>query len=160
MHFLFSVSFPLWYQSPMEADPTSTNSSPLSNQPNSTQNDPIVLLNHSISTKLTRNNYLSWQSQIVPLLHGYKLHQFLDATPPSPTITTSSGEIQLNSAYLTWHQQDQLLLGWLRSSLSEPILAQVVSSKTSSELWHTLQSFTLHLSLQFFMTFSQAQKQG
>lgn len=62
--------------------------------------------------------------------------------PLSPTITTTTGDqssTSINGAYLTWHKQDQLLLGWLRSSLSEQILAEVVSSKTSRELWQMLQ---------------------
>jgi gag-polypeptide of LTR copia-type len=32
-----------------------------------------------------------------------------------------------------------MILGWLRSSLSREILAQVVSAKTYADLWQTLQ---------------------
>jgi hypothetical protein len=63
----------------------------------------IILLNLPIATKLNRTNFLVWQSQIVPLLHGYDLFKFVDylsPSPPNPTIT-SDNTIVLNPAYLT-----------------------------------------------------------
>ena len=55
------------------------------------------MLTLPISTKLDRDNYLSWQSQIVPLLHAYGLYRFLEiTTPPSATILTD-----------TWLDSDQ-----------------------------------------------------
>jgi hypothetical protein len=76
-------------------------------------NESIVLLNLPIATKLNRKNFLVWQSQIVPLLHGYDLFKFVDSpSPPDPTITFGD-TISLNPTYLTWRKQDQLLLRWL-----------------------------------------------
>jgi gag-polypeptide of LTR copia-type len=37
--------------------------------------------------------------------------------------------------------QDQLLLGWLRSSLTETLVAQVVSSTTTKELWTSIEDY-------------------
>jgi gag-polypeptide of LTR copia-type len=42
-------------------------------------------------------------------------------------------------------QQDQLLLVWLLSSISESVVSQVIHCTTSSELWHEL---TVHFSSQ------------
>jgi hypothetical protein len=86
-------------------------------------NDSIVLLNIPISMKLTKNNYLSWQYQITPLLHCYGLYHFLLSPPPTPTIISTTDQSQINPCYLSWHKHDQLILGWLRSSLSEPLPA-------------------------------------
>ncbi|KAJ3686759.1 hypothetical protein LUZ61_015923 [Rhynchospora tenuis] len=108
-------------------------STPLSDSP------PIISLTLPIATKLTLSNYLTWKSQILPMIHGYSLTSFIQSPPPSPTVTADNGEITINSAYLPWHRQDQLLLGWIRSSLSESILSQVVSCETSRELWTSLQ---------------------
>ncbi|KAJ3704251.1 hypothetical protein LUZ61_007956 [Rhynchospora tenuis] len=104
----------------------------------SSNNASIELLNLPISTKLNQNNFLDWQSQIVPLLHEYELFKYVESPNlPSPTII--SGEtVQPNPDYLQWHEQDQLLLGWLRSSLSEPVLDQVVLCTTSAALWSML----------------------
>lgn len=104
-------------------------SSPSLNPPNNS----IVILNIPISTKLTRTNYLSWKSQIEPILHGHNLHRFLSAPPLSPTITIGSQTFQ-NPDY----QQDQLLLGWIRSSLFDTLLSQVLSCSSSAALWENL----------------------
>jgi hypothetical protein len=93
------------------------------------------MLSLSISTKLDRENYLSWQSQIVPLLYAYGLFRFLEANYSPPLIVlTNTGAIQPNHAYLPWYKQDQMFLGWLRSSLTREVLAQVVFTKTSVDL--------------------------
>ncbi|KAJ1692595.1 hypothetical protein LUZ63_009293 [Rhynchospora breviuscula] len=119
---------------------SNSSSSPLNSisQSTTSSTDSLVLLNLPIATKLNRSNFLSWQSQIVPLLHGYDLFRFVEAPhPPDPTIS-SDNVTQLNPAFLAWRKQDQLLLGWLRSSLTEPLLAQVVSCNTAAELWALL----------------------
>jgi hypothetical protein len=68
---------------------------------NGNQETPLVMLSLPISTKLERENYLSWQSQIVPLLHAYGLFRFLETdSSPSPTILTTTGVSQINHAYL------------------------------------------------------------
>jgi gag-polypeptide of LTR copia-type len=38
-----------------------------------------------------------------------------------------------------WTKQDQLILGWILSSLTEPVLNQVVACNSTREVWHTLQ---------------------
>ncbi|KAJ4818128.1 hypothetical protein LUZ62_030694 [Rhynchospora pubera] len=115
----------------------STSTSSSTSLPSSTP-DSLILLNLPISTKLNLNNFLAWQSQIVPLLHGYDLFKYVHSpTPPDPTITVGTA-VQLNPSYVQWQKQDQLLLGWIRSSLSEPLLAQVVSCTTSASLWSML----------------------
>jgi hypothetical protein len=118
---------------PFTDNPNSIPSPPQHSTSSSTKS--IVLLNIPISIKLTITNYLSWQSQITPLLYGYGLYHFLLSPPPTPTSISLSDQSQLNSCYLSWHKQDQLILGWLRSSLSEPLLAQVISCSTSNQLW-------------------------
>jgi gag-polypeptide of LTR copia-type len=117
-----------------------SNSSPTSFVSNGNQEPPLVMLSLPISTKLDRENYLSWQSQIVPLLHAYGLFRFLEANSSPPlTVLTNTGAIQPNPAYLPWYKKDQMLLEWLRSSLTREVLAQVVSAKTSADLWLMLQ---------------------
>ncbi|KAJ1695555.1 hypothetical protein LUZ63_012253 [Rhynchospora breviuscula] len=99
----------------------------------------IVSLTLPVSTKLTSSNYLTWQCQILPIINGYNLTSFIESASPSPTITNADGGIDINPAYLPWHRQDQLLLGWIRSTLSDQIQSQVVSCVTSRELWSSLQ---------------------
>ena len=99
---------------------------------------PLVIINTPIATKLHRNNYLAWKSQIVPALYGHDLYHFLEEEPPAKLLTID-GQEKSNPLRAAWNKQDQLLLSWLRSSLSDTILGQVVSCKTSAELWTLLQ---------------------
>lgn len=100
--------------------------------------DPIIPLNYPISTKLNQNNYLTWKSQIQPIIHGFNLTRFLDEPPPVRTIPNSAGVMVNNPAFHLWDRQDQLLIGWIRSSLTETIQGQVSSCSTTGELWSSL----------------------
>jgi hypothetical protein len=118
---------------------------PISTSPNSNSSsistitpDPVVIISIPIAMKLTTSNYLAWQAQVLPIIHGYNLSKFIESPPPSSTSSTT-GQLEVNPEYLHWHRQDQLLLGWLRSSLTDSVQAQVVSASTTLELWITLQ---------------------
>lgn len=106
---------------------------------------PLVILNLLISTKLNRSNFLAWKSQILLALHGHDLFRYLDEDPPLKNITVEGVE-KSNPAYFHWYKQDQLLLTWIRSLLSETILNQVVSVSSSrarlTELCRSLQNTT------------------
>jgi gag-polypeptide of LTR copia-type len=75
------------------------------------------------------------------LIHGYDLGRFLGSPPPATTRRTTNGIVEINPDYLPWHCQDQLLLGWLRSSLTEILLARVVSTTNTKELWQSLEEY-------------------
>ncbi|KAJ3686455.1 hypothetical protein LUZ61_015619 [Rhynchospora tenuis] len=120
----------------IEPSPIQSRTSNISSSSNS---DNIILINLSISTKLTASNYLSWRSQILPLIHGHRLAKYIESPPPQPTRHGSNGAYEVNPEYLNWHCQDQLLLGWIRSSLTEQIQSHVVTCSTTMELWIKLQ---------------------
>uniref|UniRef100_A0A2N9I499 Reverse transcriptase Ty1/copia-type domain-containing protein n=1 Tax=Fagus sylvatica TaxID=28930 RepID=A0A2N9I499_FAGSY len=52
----------------------------------STTNAPTSLphIQHLITIKLTRDNYLLWKAQIIPYLRGQHLYGFIDGTKPAP----------------------------------------------------------------------------
>jgi gag-polypeptide of LTR copia-type len=104
-----------------------------------TSSDPIIQLSIPISAKLDRNNFLTWKSQIEPIIHGYGLYDFLDSKDdiPAPELVLADKN-QPNPAYLAWRKQDQLLLGWLRSSIKESVLSQLIACRTSFDLWQSL----------------------
>jgi gag-polypeptide of LTR copia-type len=64
-------------------------------------------------------------------------------------MSSPTGTLSINPAYVNWHRQDHLLLGWIQSSLTESVQAQVVSCNTTADLWINLQ--------QSFSSFSCAQ---
>ncbi|KAL5718134.1 hypothetical protein ACHQM5_011070 [Ranunculus cassubicifolius] len=86
-------------------------------------------------------NYLVWRSQFNPLLTIYDLEGFLDGSSTCPK-QLSPGEngspAAVNLEYILWKKQDQILLSWIFSSLTEHVLAQVVGQTTSLGVWKTL----------------------
>ncbi|KAG6749379.1 hypothetical protein POTOM_046424 [Populus tomentosa] len=84
-----------------------------------------------ISIKLASNNYLLWKAQVLPVLRGYGLLGYVKDEVPCPesTIIGENGELQTNPAAAVWLRTDQLILGWMNSSLSDGPLSQVINSK-------------------------------
>jgi hypothetical protein len=92
----------------------------------STSTTPSSLphIQHLITIKLNRDNYLLWKAQIVPYLRGQHLYGFIDGTKPAPppTLAVTASETTTvipNPEFYTWHTQDQMILSALISSLSE-----------------------------------------
>ncbi|KAF6152137.1 hypothetical protein GIB67_031459 [Kingdonia uniflora] len=96
-------------------------------------------IHHLISEKLDTDNYLLWLTQFTPLLKGYDLEGYVDGTIPCPPRTLSTTDSTIDPAYLQWQKQDQILLGWLLSSLSRIALTHVVGLSTSRAVWDALQ---------------------
>jgi hypothetical protein len=104
--------------------------------------DKSIQFSHQIHTVLNQNNYLLWKSQVLPLLRGFDLISFIDGygSTSSPMISTNGVSVN-NPAFAKWYQQDQLILAWLFSSISAPMLAQVLHAETSQQL---TQIYTSH----------------
>lgn len=126
---------------------TPTNSSISNVLTGNTSNTLSSFLNpHNIVTvKLNRDNFLLWKAQIIPYMRGQRIFGFLDGTTtpppqaiPNPDTTSNITSIE-NPEFLTWLQQDQLIMSTLLSSLTEGILTQVVGCTTSRDLWLALE---------------------
>jgi gag-polypeptide of LTR copia-type len=102
--------------------------------------DSIIHINAQVPAKLTDSNYLSWKNQILLIIEGNDLESFLFNNYPEPTITNTAGTIVVNPAYAHWKRQDKLLNAWIRSTLSDSILAQVMTSSTCQLLWQAIQT--------------------
>ena len=46
----------------------------------------------------------------------------------------------LNLDYLNWIRSDQLLLGWLFSTMEKDVLAQIIHCESSSDVWSVLEN--------------------
>jgi len=75
-------------------------------------------------------------------LLGQGVYAFVDRYYPCPALyvtatdTTTPG---INPFFLSWKQQDQLIMSALLSSLSTKILHLVVDYNTSHSIWQTLE---------------------
>ncbi|KAK9200295.1 hypothetical protein WN944_015492 [Citrus x changshan-huyou] len=91
---------------------------------------------------LDRSNYLLWRSQVLALIRGNRLEDFVTgARSVRLLLTEADGSTQQveNPEYQIWRSQDQTLLGWLLSSLSEGILSLVINCESSFDIWKTLE---------------------
>ncbi|KAH9766800.1 retrovirus-related pol polyprotein from transposon RE1 [Citrus sinensis] len=95
--------------------------------------------------KLDRSNYLIWKSQILSSVRANELESVLDGSRicPDQFLSSTQGNSTVasreNPQFAVWRKQDQMLLSWLLSSISVKILSLVVNSKTSYELWSSLE---------------------
>uniref|UniRef100_A0A2N9J3N2 Retrotransposon Copia-like N-terminal domain-containing protein n=1 Tax=Fagus sylvatica TaxID=28930 RepID=A0A2N9J3N2_FAGSY len=112
---------------------------PMANNPS-----PLLLLNNMsnlMSIKLDSMNYMLWKLQISAILDAYSMIEHLDGSTQQPRqfIITEDGDQTLNPAFLIWRKKDKALLTLLLSTLSSPVLAMVVGSTTSQEVWNRLE---------------------
>ncbi|KAF4386308.1 hypothetical protein G4B88_003525 [Cannabis sativa] len=116
-------------------------------QPNYTQ--PFKTLNQPFPLKLDRKNYVLWKTMVSTIIRGHRLEGFVNGTRPYPaefipTPATAEGEpgfgVTINPEYEYWIVSDQLLMGWLYSSMTEGITTEVMGCDSSATLWKALEN--------------------
>jgi hypothetical protein len=103
---------------------------------------PLPNTQQVISLKLSNTNFLYWRMQMKPFLLGQGVFPFVDGSlpcPPSHVISVDTSLPTVNASYLSWKQQDHLLMSALLSSLSMEVLHLVVDCNTSHDIWTTLE---------------------
>jgi len=104
---------------------------------------PLSNTQQVINLKLANNNYLFWCMQMWSYLICQGVFLFVDGSTPCPSphdlsSTVSAASATFNSspsqAFLTWKQQDQLILSAVMSSLSIDVLHLVVDCPTSASV--------------------------
>lgn len=97
-----------------------------------------------VSEKLTRGNFLVWRAQVLPAVRGARLVGLLDGSYVQPTLVLTvkkadgTEEEKENPAYVQWIAQDQQVLSYLLSSVTNEILVQVSSLENTSEVWRAV----------------------
>ena len=94
--------------------------------------------------KLDQSNYLIRRYQVLASIRGNRLEKFIDdLTTPPPSHIAQRIEDDLRSVenpeFATWRSHDQVLLGWLLSSMSEGIISLVLNLETSREVWKAIE---------------------
>jgi hypothetical protein len=90
-----------------------------------------------MSLKLSNTNFLYWRMQMKSFLLGQGVYSFVDGTstcPPSHLESAVVSSSSVNPAYLTWKQQDHLIMSALLSSLSVEVLHLVMDCNTSHNI--------------------------
>uniref|UniRef100_A0A6N2M3R0 Retrotransposon Copia-like N-terminal domain-containing protein n=1 Tax=Salix viminalis TaxID=40686 RepID=A0A6N2M3R0_SALVM len=125
---------------------SSTSSTPPVFNSNSNSNSPTIqsvsphLLD--ISIKLASTNYILWKAQVVPVLRGNGLLGYVknQIVCPAQIITSKGGVSQTNPAATTWLRIDQLILGWINSSVTDGPLSQVINCESYHDAWQVLET--------------------
>uniref|UniRef100_A0A803Q9W1 Integrase catalytic domain-containing protein n=1 Tax=Cannabis sativa TaxID=3483 RepID=A0A803Q9W1_CANSA len=109
--------------------------------------DPVYF-NHSISIRLNDHNFLLWKQQVLAAIKGNRLLKFIKETPPAEFLTAEDRAMnRVNQAFVDWEVQDQLLVSWLLSSMTESLLTRMVGCNSAQQIWSTLEKhFTLQVS--------------
>ncbi|KAL5578167.1 hypothetical protein UlMin_019866 [Ulmus minor] len=95
------------------------------------------MLNHTLSVKLDRTNYILWRSQIDNVVFANGFEDYIDETSVCPEKELSPGVI--NPAFIAWRRQDRTILSWIYSSLTPSIMAQIIGHTSSHSAWIALE---------------------
>ena len=102
-------------------------------------------LNFNLPIKLDQKNFIYWKAQILPIVRAFDLEEFLfgPVTSPQKYVEVTDEQTgkkikEISDDFLTWKKIDQLLVGWILSTLSESILGQVTHCLTSYEIWNCI----------------------
>jgi hypothetical protein len=100
-----------------------------------------------VSEKLTKSNYLLWHTQVMPAIRAAELEGFLTSDEKAPTKTVTSKDdkgqdvVLHNPAYSQWVARDQVVLGYILSSLSRETLVLVATCICAADVWSELSKF-------------------
>lgn len=91
--------------------------------------------------KLAAYNFLLWKHKFLLILEGYGLDGFILGTIPSllPFIIGFEGQQLEYLAFLVHKKQDKFLASWLLSTVTNDILVQLTTVKTSFDIWTTIE---------------------
>ncbi|KAL1194205.1 Retrovirus-related Pol polyprotein from transposon RE1 [Cardamine amara subsp. amara] len=105
---------------------------------------PTLNISNCVTIKLTERNYLLWKTQFESFLSGQNLLGFVNGSYEAPSQVISvpgiggkASEVT-NPDYPLWLRSDHVVRAWILGSLSEDILAEVVNTTTSQQLWLAL----------------------
>lgn len=71
---------------------------------------------------LGSQNFSTWKTQFLMLMHGHDLYDHLDGSAPCHSRTITTGTItSANPVFSLWFRQDQLIQNTLMASLDQTI---------------------------------------
>ncbi|MBA0878430.1 hypothetical protein Goshw_015694, partial [Gossypium schwendimanii] len=92
------------------------------------------------TVKLGEKNFILWKQQILLILEGYSLHEFVLGTVniPPQSVADTEGNFVPNPDFLVHKQQDKLLAFWLLSTICDEVLVHLTNARTSFDIWSTV----------------------
>ncbi|XP_073354875.1 uncharacterized protein [Aegilops tauschii subsp. strangulata] len=112
----------------------------------------LASLGHTVTEKLSRDNFLVCRAQVLPHVKAAGMMGYLDGSVKEPLAELLSekevaGKKEItatpNPEHAIWVTQDQQVLTFLLASLSRDVLLQVSGCDTAAPAWkEILQSFS------------------
>uniref|UniRef100_A0A803QH25 Uncharacterized protein n=1 Tax=Cannabis sativa TaxID=3483 RepID=A0A803QH25_CANSA len=132
---------------PLSANMASTRISKNGNQTNSNTSKPQNQQNGAFTFNQPRNN--SDEPSLMYFNHNMliKTDQIIQDRAPPPQFLSDADQDSntFNLEFLDWEVQDQLMVSWFLSSMTESLLTRMVGCHTSRQIWNALEK---HLTLQ------------
>ncbi|KAM1320462.1 hypothetical protein ACFX2H_005342 [Malus domestica] len=131
------------------SDSTSQPSSADSSAPNSCPNSisssiTIQNIGSLVPIKLTTTNWITWSALFAPIFRRYNLTGLIDGSlvaPPMYLLDSSGNRTStVNPQYITWFENDQNILIWINSTLSDSLIPYTVGVTSARDLWAKLES--------------------
>jgi hypothetical protein len=98
-------------------------------------------LGQSTSEKLMKGNHALWKAQILTVMRGVRLEDFLMGAAKAPEQEIQQGDKEVaNPMYEQWKATDQQVLGYLLLNMSRDTLFQISVCKTAAEVWAFLKA--------------------
>lgn len=103
-----------------------------------------TIITHKISLVLDESNFIIWKPQVSATIRGYGLHRFIsDDSVIPPKFNNEEDERigKISDEFSEWKRQDQLLLAWMLSCISESVLIRLLRCDSALKVWETLHNF-------------------
>ncbi|KAL5789587.1 hypothetical protein ACOSQ2_004475 [Xanthoceras sorbifolium] len=97
----------------------------------------VISMKLVLTVKLDNSNFLLWRQQVLAAIKGNRLSSFIDPEVQSPDRFNIDGSV--NEEFLDWEQQDQILLVWMLSSITQELLPEFVGYHTTCEAWKSIE---------------------
>ncbi|KAL5758896.1 hypothetical protein ACOSP7_021507 [Xanthoceras sorbifolium] len=97
---------------------------------------PVIAMKLVLTVKLDNNNFLLWRQHVLVAIKGNLLSSFIDSAVSPPARFNNDGFV--SEVLLDCEQQDQILLCWMLSSITQEVLPKFVGYLTASEAWDSI----------------------
>lgn len=93
-----------------------------------------------VSLKLTNQNFLLWEMQLLSLIECHDLEGFVngEVAMPEKELEAKDKTKSVNPDYTSWIKTDRLVKAWIIGTLSEEALGLAVGHKTARDVWKAL----------------------
>lgn len=89
-----------------------------------------------VSLKLSFNNYILWETQVLSLIESQDLLGFItgETTQPPAEVDDATNTKIPNPDFAAWNRTDRLVKAWITANIAEEALGTVVGLKTSYDV--------------------------